>query len=79
MEELGGRPTPAIGFACGLERLVLLLTATNKVQLRAPDVYLVLIGAPAVERGMVIAEGLRSQFPSLEIISHLSGGGLKSS
>lgn len=77
VEELGGRPTPAIGFACGLERLVLLLSA-KRVHAITPDVYLVLIGDNAVERGVLLAEELRGAIPALQVITHLSGGGLKS-
>jgi histidyl-tRNA synthetase len=78
VEELGGRPTPAIGFACGLERLVLLLTAADTAAKEHADVYLALIGDPAVERGILLAETLRSALPALKVLAHCGGGSLKS-
>jgi histidyl-tRNA synthetase len=74
VEDLGGPSTPAIGFACGLERLVLLQNAQQK---HLPDVYLVLLGDSAVARGLLLAEELRNQAPSKQVIAHLSGGSLK--
>lgn len=76
VEELGGQPTSAIGFACGLERLVLLF-AGNGERVMIPDLYLALIGDAATEYGMRLAETLRSAFPTRQLICHLSGGGLK--
>jgi histidyl-tRNA synthetase len=78
VEDLGGRPTPAIGFACGLERLVLLLTSAGSEQKKLPTVYLALMGEGAKERGILLAEELRSAFLSLQIISHCGEGSLKS-
>ncbi len=77
VEQLNGRATPAIGFAIGLERLILLLSANRSYQSN-PDVYLVLLGIPAVEAGIVLSEELRSALPHLEVINHLGGGSLKS-
>jgi len=77
VEDLGGRPTPAIGFACGLERLVLLLAA-QRAHAIIPDIYLALMGDQALERGVLLAEQLRTALPALQVITHLSGGGLKS-
>ncbi len=78
VEELGGRPTPAVGFAIGLERLVLLLTAANQNKLPKPDIYLILMGTHAIEQGVALAEQLRHALPKRQVIAHLSGGGLKS-
>lgn len=77
VEELGGKPTPAIGFACGLERLVLLLHAANAVSARRPNAYLISIGSQALERVVLLAEELRTAWPQLQFITHLSGGNLK--
>ncbi len=76
--DLGGRPTPAIGFACGLERLVLLLASFGNEQKKLPTVYLALMGEGAKERGILLAEELRSAFLSLQIITHCGDGSLKS-
>lgn len=77
VEALGGRPTPAIGFAAGLERLVLLLAAQRQ-HIQTPDVYWVAMGEAATERSVLLAEELRSALPSLQVITHLAGGSLKS-
>lgn len=77
VEELGGKPTPAIGFACGLERLVLLLAEAGEL-VNFPDVYMALMGEQATEQGMLMAEDLRQALPECQVITHLSGGSLKS-
>ena len=77
VEQLGGKPTPAVGFSMGLERLVLLLEKTRACEY-APDVYLVLVGDEAVERGMTLAEQLRNELPALRVETNCSGGSFKS-
>ncbi len=77
VEELGGRPTPAVGFASGLERLMLLYMAADAKSLQLADIYSVLIGPAAVERGILVAEELRTAFPKAQVITHLAGGSLK--
>ncbi len=77
VEQLGGQPTPAIGFAMGLERIVLLLEKLREYHY-APDIYWVLFGEAAVEKGLVLAEQLRSEIPKIKIVLNVSGGGFKS-
>jgi histidyl-tRNA synthetase len=77
VEDLGGRPTPAIGFACGLERLVLLLAEAGEL-VSFPDIYIALMGEQAIEQGILMAEDLRQALPELQVVTHLSGGSLKS-
>lgn len=76
VEQLGGRPTPAIGYALGLERLVGLMgsdsSATRGIAL---DAYLATSGAEAEYRGMRLAESLRDG--GFRIQGHCGGGGLK--
>ena len=80
VEQLGGRSTPAVGFAMGVERLVLLLDAAGVVPdsiARQVDVYLVAAGdvqAQALELG----ETLRTECPTLRLQNHCGGGSLKS-
>ncbi len=62
VEDLGGRPTPAIGFACGLERLVLLLASFGNEQKKLPTVYLALMGEGAKERGILLAKNYAALF-----------------
>lgn len=78
VEQLGGEPTPAIGFGIGLERLVLLLEAAGVVPGTDPlDAYFVVAGAVGV-RALQIAERLRDAVPQLRLQSHCGGGSLKS-
>ncbi len=78
VEQLGGRPTPAVGFAMGLERLVAVLEEANPdAVVAAADVYLVLMGEAASREGLVLAEQIRSALPGVEVITHCGGGGMK--
>ncbi|MFP5413566.1 MAG: histidine--tRNA ligase [Gammaproteobacteria bacterium] len=78
VEQLGGEPTPAIGFGIGLERLVLLLEAAGVAPGTDPlDAYFVVAGAVGV-KALQIAEQLRDAVPQLRLQSHCGGGSLKS-
>ncbi len=77
VEQLGGEPTPAIGWALGIERIVSLLRATHAVAAVAPAVYLVLVGDVAERAGMALAERLRDAFPGIGVQVNLGGGGIK--
>ena len=79
VEYLGGRPTPAFGFAIGLERLLaLLLAADTEIPSNQPHVYLVLNGQQAVQHGMVFAEELRTRLPDLRLQTNCGNGSFKS-
>jgi histidyl-tRNA synthetase len=60
IEELGGKPTPAIGFATGIERIILNLKRENIVVpgLPAPDVFIASLGDEAKEQGIKLASAL---------------------
>lgn len=60
VEEFGGPPTPAIGFAVGMERLTALLGEAGNLKVPAPDVFIATLGGPAVREAVLIAEKLRS-------------------
>jgi histidyl-tRNA synthetase len=79
VEQLGGKPTPAVGFAMGIERLVLLLQTLEI--LREPttqaDVYMVASGLDAQLKAVEIAEQLRHSAPNLRIVNHCGGGNFK--
>ena len=78
VEHLGGNPTPACGFAMGVERLILLLEAQGITPpSSAPDVFLIMAGETAVQAGLAIAERLRTALPDLNLISNCSGGNFK--
>jgi len=78
VEQLGGRPTPAIGWALGVERLVELLTDTGLApEAAAPDVYLVPLAGKPERRAQSVAESLRDAVPGLRLWLHCGGGGMK--
>jgi histidyl-tRNA synthetase len=78
VEKLGGRATPAIGWAMGVERLVALFEASGgSATLRSPDVFVVAVGQAALESGMSIAEQLRDARPAILAELNLGGGSFK--
>ena len=79
VEQLGGKPTPAVGFALGLERLVLLLQSLNLVPAlpATADIYLMAVGEQAELAAIAVAERLRSELPAKRVILHCGGGNLK--
>ena len=79
VEYLGGRPTPAMGFALGLERLIALLEAEGMQWPDSrPHAYLVLSGHRATRRGMVFAGELRNTVKGLRLLTNCGGGSFKS-
>jgi histidyl-tRNA synthetase len=77
VEHLGGQPTPAVGFAIGLERVVTLLESVY-VPTSDPHVYVIMLGNGALLRGMIIAEKLHDLFPEIRIVTDYSGTSFKS-
>jgi histidyl-tRNA synthetase len=77
VEHLGGKSTPAVGFALGLERVVTLLEAVY-TPVSNPHVYIILVGSEAVAQGMIMSETLRTQFPEIRIVNDYTGGSFKS-
>ncbi|WP_255775041.1 histidine--tRNA ligase [Halomonas alkalisoli] len=81
VEQLGGKPTPAVGFAMGIERLVLLLQTLELVPqgaLDELDVYLLPMDDGATGSAMLLAEQLRTALPNLRLQLHCGGGSFKS-
>src|SRR5690606_8569123 len=80
VEQLGGKPTPAVGFGMGLERLVLLLQGLQLMPdglEQQADVYWVAAGN--VERAALQrAERIRDELPYLRLLTHCGGGSIKS-
>jgi histidyl-tRNA synthetase len=76
--QLGGRPTPAVGFALGLERLVGLLEAGQPAAAPRLDAYLVAVGESARSAALSLAERLRDEAPDLRLLCHCGGGSFKS-
>ena len=76
--QLGGKPTPAVGFAMGVERLVAMLQEGGvEPPSLAPHAYLMTMGDKAQAAGMVLAERLRDENPGLRLMTHCGGGGFK--
>jgi len=79
VEQLGGRSTPAAGFALGIERLLAMREAANiEVPQGQPDIYLLLQGESSSRKGLLLAERLRDECPGLSVLSNCGGGSFKS-
>ena len=79
VSQLGGKATPAVGFAMGVERLVLLMEAMQAVPSKIrpiPAIY-VAIAEGAEIYGLTVAEKLREALPNWIILSHCGGGSFK--
>ena len=79
VEQLGGRAAPAVGFAMGLERLVLLVQAVNP-EFKADsvvDIYLVASGAETQSAAMQLAERVRDALPGVKLMTNHGGGNFK--
>ncbi|MFO1374070.1 MAG: histidine--tRNA ligase [Agitococcus sp.] len=75
--QLGGQATPAVGFAIGLERLVLLLdTLQQQNDSSEADIYLV-SEANTINQALLLAELLRNSLTNYRIVSHCGGGQFK--
>jgi len=78
VEQLGGKATPAVGFAMGLERLVLMMETLGQTEVRREvDVYMVTAGEGTNVAGFKLAEALRSAIPGLRVMNHCGGGNFK--
>jgi len=79
VEQLGGRATPAVGFAMGMERLVLLVQAVNPEfePTSNVDVYVIASGQGVQSAAMQLAEKLRDDVPGLKLMTNFGGGNFK--
>ena len=80
IEQLGGKSTPAVGWAMGVERMILLLQEMQQEPAglgQQADVYLAHMGDAASLRTMQLAEQLRSDIAGLRLLWHCGGGSLK--
>ena len=77
--QVGGKPTPAVGFAMGIER-ILELSEFNSTELNtnSPRIYQVMVGDAALKNGLRLAERLRDKIPALRLLMHCGGGSFKS-
>ena len=78
VEQLGGKPTYAAGFAMGMERLISMLEDQQKViQRPMTDIYFVMSGANTVKVGQRLSETIRQELPGVRMITHSGGGSFK--
>jgi histidyl-tRNA synthetase len=79
VEQLGGKPTPAVGFAMGMERIILLLQQLQPQlsTLSAPHVYFITDSDAAYKCAINLADTLRDQLSGLRILMHCGGGAFK--
>ncbi|MFT8257958.1 MAG: histidine--tRNA ligase [Candidatus Symbiodolus clandestinus] len=72
VEQLGGTPTPAVGFSLGLERLLLLWQQQlhRLGRLSTADCYMIAAGQGSIEVAFSLAEQIRSALPQLRVMTH---------
>ena len=81
VEQLGGKSTPAVGFAMGVERLILLLETLELIPeevLQTIDVYICPVGEGSARSALLLADQLRDEHSWLRIQTHCGGGSFKS-
>jgi histidyl-tRNA synthetase len=79
--QLGGKATPGVGFAMGVERLVLLLETLDLLPAelnRAADVYVCAFGEAAELAALALVERLRDELPGMRLLLNSGGGSFKS-
>ncbi len=79
VEQLGGKSTPAVGFAMGIERLVLMLTTlkAEEQDTSSADVFITALGDDVTDYAVSVAEQLRNTLPGVRVMMHCGGGNLK--
>jgi histidyl-tRNA synthetase len=76
IEQLGGPAVPAVGFACGLERLIdLYKTNQSNLEIIGPEVWMIMLGSPGEEVGYPLAEELRQV--NIQVVCNCGGGDIK--
>ena len=80
LEQLGGKATPAAGFALGLERLILLLASSGSTaDVRSnTDIYIAWMGEEEQRRAVALGETLRDRFAAARLTVHCGAASLKS-
>lgn len=79
VEQIGGKPMPALGFAMGIERLLSLLEQYDLLPTdELPHAYLMTMGDNALSQGLQLAESWRDVLPDLRLMLHCGGGSFKS-
>jgi len=79
VKQIGGRDTPAVGFAMGLERIIELIP--EEIIAKSdflPEIYMILAGESAQKSGIMVAEQCRDSVPNCRLQMHCGGGSFKS-
>ncbi len=77
VKQLGGGDTPAVGFAMGMERILLMLDELGKIPDvvgQSVDLFIALIGDENQSKGLLLAESIRQAIPTLRVLTHCGGG-----
>ena len=79
VEQLGGSPTSAVGFAMGIERLLLLMETLSipPVVELPPPIFIIAVGDEALQLALVLAESLRNDENRWQVTVHTAGGSIK--
>lgn len=77
VETLGGRQTPATGFALGVERVLMVYQKHQTEDLKNADIYFISVGKKESEEAMHWMENIRDAFPHLNCLLHCGGGSFK--
>ena len=79
VEKMGGNPTPAIGFAIGIERIALLINdLKNRIAKNKPHIYFIVLGEKSQIESMRLSKKILEALPSLIISNDISMGSIKS-
>jgi histidyl-tRNA synthetase len=79
VEQLGGKPNYAIGFAMGCERILALAEQLNCIELESlVDVYMICVGTAAEQTGMILAEQIRDSVTGIKLQINCGAGSFKS-
>jgi histidyl-tRNA synthetase len=81
ISQFGGKPTPGVGFAMGVERLVLLVETLQQIPAelsRPAHAYICAFGEPAELAALALSEQLRDTLPGLRVLVNAGAGSFKS-
>jgi histidyl-tRNA synthetase len=76
VEQVGGKATPGVGFAMGLDRLALMLENIMTPSAKA-DVYIASMGNAARRKALQVGEAVRTALPAVKTVVHCGGGKFK--
>ncbi len=78
VESHGARPTPAVGFAIGMERIIELVNDDVIQDVQTPHVYIIVTGDNLTKAAILFSEKLRKSINKMRVITHFGSGGIKS-